>query len=168
MLTVLLLLSLSSAPSSPAKPEGAGSSKLAPFFLQSDRVQIFVADMPRLPMSEDDEEAEEDAKLPRIGGFVLKSKGIELSAQDREAIAKTWLAPEKVPPREPTLCAFNPDIALRFWRGKSWVDVVVCLGCSEDVFYNDKGQWLDGGSFEDFTLLSKIAKKTFPKEEFGH
>ncbi len=161
MLTAVLMLTLSSSPSAPdTKPEGSGSVPLARFFLEPDRVQIFVAEMPKFIPGEE--------ASPKIGPFLLTSQGIELGTRDRKAVAQAWVAPENAPPKLLKKCMFNPDIALRFWRGKAWVDAVVCFTCLEHIFYDEKGLKMDGGAFGDFSVLSEIAKKTFPQKKFRH
>jgi hypothetical protein len=144
MLTALLLLSLSANPSSPSEtPAASDDTPLSAFFRQPDRVQIFVADN-GYDFDFDEKKKKLKKKLVTIDAFVLTSKGIELSTEDREAIAQAWIAPEDMPPKDPKRCEFNPDIALRFWRGRAWVDAVVCFGCQEHAFYDAKG----GGSAE--------------------
>jgi hypothetical protein len=162
LLTALLLLTLSAAPPGPAAP---ASSSLAPFFLQPSRVQIFVADRDR-SLLKPEEDREEDER-PRLGMYVLTREGPELKAEERQAVAQLWVAPEDVTPRPPTACIFNPDIALRFWRGRTWVDVLVCLGCRQLKFYDANGATIDGGDFRDFTVLRKLALAAFPHERFG-
>ncbi|HEX8705761.1 MAG TPA: hypothetical protein VF815_43400 [Myxococcaceae bacterium] len=167
MLTTLLLLSLSATPpAQPANPDGTGSTTLEPFFRQPDRMEIFIADTPKFLIKKGKVEKEPE-KYPSIGSFAIKSKGVPLSAQERQAIAQTWVPPQKIDPESVKMCIFNPDIALRFWRGKSWVDAVVCFSCSEAAFYDEKGQPVDGGNFKNFSVLSEIAKKKFPQEKFG-
>ncbi len=147
-----------------AKPEAPIATPLASFFREPDRVQIFLADVSLGHLTK---KAAKEKPIV-VGPFALKGKGIELSAQDRQALAQNWVAPEQVVPEEPTRCAFNPDIALRFWRGTSWVDAVLCFSCSDDVFLDEKGKSMNGGAFKNFPALSKIAKKAFPQEQFVH
>ncbi|HEX8704362.1 MAG TPA: hypothetical protein VF815_36360, partial [Myxococcaceae bacterium] len=143
------------------KAEAPSPTPLESFFLQPDRVQIFIADL-SIPLMRQQKETR-----PSVGYFLLKGNGLELSAQDRQTLAQNWIAPEKVVPKEPTLCGgFNPDVALRFWKGTSWVDVVLCFGCSKHLFYDAKGKSMNGGTFQDFSALVKLAKSTFPQEQF--
>jgi hypothetical protein len=164
MLTALLAVFLSAAPPPQAAvPAPPAPPSLATIMRQPDRVQIFLADMEyevrlRKPSKRD--------KRPRVEHFVFTKEGQALKAEDLQALAKSWVPPEKKKHREPTRCAFNPDIALRFWHGDTWVDSVVCLGCHQLVFLDAKAESIAGGDFEDFALLRKLAAAAFPKEQF--
>ncbi|WNG20289.1 hypothetical protein [Cystobacter fuscus] len=155
MLTLLLALSLSGAPATPAE------HPLTAFMLQPDRVQIFLADMEHL----DEKPAKKDRR-PRVHGFVFTRAGPELKEEEHQALAKTWVSPEDTRPTQPTRCIFNPDIALRFLHGNAWVDAVVCFGCREIMFFDTKGNSINGGSFRDLEPIRKLAVKAFPKEDF--
>ncbi|OJH40153.1 hypothetical protein [Cystobacter ferrugineus] len=155
MLTLLLALYLSGAPATPAE------QPLTAFMLQPERVQLFLADLDfsfEKPSKKD--------RRPRVHGFVFTRGGPELKEEERQALAKTWVSPKDVRPTDPKRCTFNPDVALRFSHGNAWVDAVVCFGCGDIIFFDTKGQPLDGGSFRDLELIRKLAVKAFPKENF--
>ncbi|WP_158619991.1 hypothetical protein [Corallococcus sicarius] len=45
------------------------------------------------------------------------------------------------------------------------MDVVVCLGCGEQEFYDAKKQSLVTGRLTDFSLLHRISDKDFPRKK---
>jgi hypothetical protein len=168
MLPALLALVLSAAPTpqaaAPADPPAQPS--LATIMRQPDRVQIFLADMEYQVRFRQSAKQFKRDKRPRVGHFIFTKEGKALKAEDLQALAKSWVPPEEQKYREPTRCSFNPDIALRFWHGDTWVDSVVCLGCHQLVFFDSKAEHIAGGDFQDFRLLRKLATAAFPKEGF--
>jgi hypothetical protein len=124
-------------------------------------VRIYRAD---IDIPEDRKRSKKAPRL-RVGPFVFLGKGDVVPAEAAYTLAMTWVPPEKMKPREPLQCGFNPDVALRFDKEGSFVDVVVCFGCSQLMLYDARGSRLDDGSF-DFRVLRRIASDAFPKE-FG-
>jgi hypothetical protein len=164
MLTALLALCLAGTPTpgmtAPSPPETPPD--LTAFVRQPERVRIYRADF-----SYNVHGGKRAKKEPRlkVGHFVLSGKGDVVPAEAVQALARTWVPPEKVGPGEHLRCIFNPDIALRFEKGGSHVDVVVCFGCGELIFHDARGETLRDGDF-DFSVLRRIAATAFPKE-FG-
>ncbi len=167
MLTALLAVFLSAAPPpQAAAPTPPPQPSLATIMRQPDRVQIFLADMEYEVRFRQSAKQFKRDKRPRVEHFIFTKEGKALKAEDLQALAKSWVPPEEKKPREPTRCSFNPDIALRFWHGDTWVDSVVCLGCHQLVFFDSKAEYIAGGDFNDFRLLRKLANAAFPKEGF--
>ncbi|RKH34866.1 hypothetical protein D7Y13_01980 [Corallococcus praedator] len=139
----------------------ASPPTLADFFQKPDRVEVYRARMDPTP----DTPPKEDTR-PRVGMAVFTVKGQDLTPEERKELAATWTSPENTPKKGRMMCPFNPDMALRFWRGDTWVDVVVCFGCGEQLFYDAKKQSLAAGRLTDFTLLHRIADKNkFPRKK---
>jgi hypothetical protein len=158
MLTTLLALCLSSSPTAtPAAPS------LEEFFRQPERVQIFLAKVDQTWGLE--EKPDPDTRL-FSGPFVLTREGPVLTKEERQTLAKIWVAPQDYTPRPPTKCGFNPDIALRFWRGTTWADAVMCFSCEKIAFFDTKGQKLHAGFLDDFAVLRKLARQAFPETRF--
>ncbi|MFP2958334.1 hypothetical protein ACLEPN_10960 [Myxococcus sp. 1LA] len=144
------------------------------FFRHPDRVQIFLADHPsswggdRSTWPKDI--AEED--LPHSGSkYVLPREGPELTSEQRKRLAATYLPPSAPNPFPPKKCMFNPDIALRYWRGKTYRDIVVCLGCIKFDFVDADGKLLPNehsGYLEDYMFLHQLAKGAFPDQDLSH
>ncbi|MDY7226037.1 hypothetical protein [Hyalangium rubrum] len=145
MLTALLALSLATAPS------------VDEFFREPERVQIFLAELDQEMLT-----PRENDTRPRSGVFLLTREGPELKKEDREALSKIWVPAKDHTPRPPRKCMFNPDIALRFWRGKTWVDAVVCFSCEQIAFRGPKGEIIKPGFLDDFSVLHQVAKQAFP------
>lgn len=157
MLTALMALCLSSAPI--VAPTAPASPSLEQFFRQPERVQIFLSDVDQnwgeLPPEPDTRQFS--------GPYLLTREGPALNKADREALAKIWVSPKDFEPRPLRKCMFNPDITLRFWRGKDWMDVVVCFSCENQAFYDSKTTFLEAAGFlNDFNLLERLATQAFP------
>ncbi len=142
------------------------------FLRRPDRVQIFLADHPRF-WGRDHREfppgvKEED--LPHSGkNFVLPQEGPELNEAQRKQLVAAFVPASEPNPIPEKKCGFNPDIALRYWRGKTWMDVIVCLGCVQFIYVDANGEQLrsrDVGVLADFQFLNKLAKEAFPEEKF--
>ncbi|MCY1082516.1 hypothetical protein [Archangium lansingense] len=104
--------------------------------------------------------------LPHNGQYVFSEEGSELSRAERQALAKSWVAPENYTPMPPRKCLFNPNIALRFWRGKTWVDAVVCFTCHRINFLDEQGNSINPGFLQDFGLLGQLSRRAFPGRQF--
>ncbi len=64
----------------------------------------------------------------------------------------------------PMVCIFSPGLALRFYKGKSKVQMLVCFMCHEVMFENAAGRVIGSKiHFEpkDFPLLA-VARRQFP------
>ncbi|AKQ70403.1 hypothetical protein A176_007315 [Myxococcus hansupus] len=142
------------------------------FLRRPDRVQIFLADHPTswgrdyrdLPPGVKEED------LPRSGkNFVLPQEGPELSKEHRKQLAAAFVPASEPNPIPEKKCGFNPDIALRYWRGNTWMDVIVCLGCIQFIYIDAKGEQIASrnvGVLSDYTFLYQLAKEAFPEENF--
>ncbi|MBN8233526.1 hypothetical protein JYK02_39000 [Corallococcus macrosporus] len=132
--------------SAPARPVA-----LADFFQKPDRVETFEADVDGSlsPPSKKD-------RRPRVGMFLFSKQGKDLKPEDIQALGASWTSPAATPPQPRLLCAFNPDLALRFWRGQEWAAVVICFTCQQMIFYDARNQQLDGGRFNDFALTRRL------------
>jgi hypothetical protein len=163
MLTALLVLSLAASPTAQAAAPATPAPSLATIMRQPERVQIFLANANYLPSKQKPTKKD---KRPRVRGFIFTKEGPALKGEEQQSLARTWESPEEEAYREPKRCAFNPDIALRFSHGGTWVDAVVCFGCRDIWFFDAKGEPTTGGYFKDFALLRKLAVAAFPKEQF--
>ncbi|WP_426755829.1 hypothetical protein [Myxococcus sp. Y35] len=165
LLAVPAALSCSASASAPESPYEA-------FFRRPDRVQIFLADYPRSwggdRSSWPTDVLEED--LPHSGEhYVLPREGPELTWVQRRRLAASFIPPQEPNPYPLRKCGFNPDIALRYWRGDTWMDVVICLGCIKFAYLDAKGNSVPDeqvGYLKDPDLLMELATAAFPKEKF--
>ncbi|NTX39203.1 hypothetical protein HUA78_32700 [Myxococcus sp. CA033] len=167
MRTALLALLLSSMAATACSAAGRSTPPTPEdFFRRPDRVQIFLADNDQTW----DMGPARDDTTPRSGFFLLPKEGPELSSKQRRALADLWVSakdPASYPPRK---CGFNPDIAFRFWIGKTWVDAVVCFTCREIAFHDASGKPIpaaQAGFLDGFPVMQELAKQAFPEGGFN-
>ncbi|NVJ22252.1 hypothetical protein HUW62_13595 [Myxococcus sp. AM011] len=130
------------------------------FFRRPDRVQIFIADLVG--------PGERDETTPGNGYFVYAKEGPELSSRQRRALADIWKSPKDFVPYPERKCGFNPDIAFRFWIGKTFVDAVACFSCRMLMFRDAQGNPLpDAGFLDGFPVMQDLAKQSFPEGGFS-
>ena len=153
------------ATSTPSEATAKPSSPLEDFFRRPDRVQVFLADMNQKW------DVEPDADVgPTSGLFLLTREGPELSQKQRQSLAAIWVSPNEHVPYPPKKCGFNPDIAFRFWRGKTWVDAVACFSCRQLIFNDANGKPIadsEAGFLDGFPVMLELAKAAFPQEKFN-
>ncbi|NTX11927.1 hypothetical protein HUA76_14095 [Myxococcus sp. CA056] len=167
MRTALLALLLSSMAATACSAAGRSTPPTPEdFFRRPDRVQIFLADNDQTW----DMGPARDDTTPRSGFFLLPKEGPELSSKQRRTLADLWVSakdPASYPPRK---CGFNPDIAFRFWIGKTWVDAVVCFTCREIAFHDASGKPIPAataGFLDGFPVMQELAKQAFPEGGFN-
>ncbi|MCP3137746.1 hypothetical protein [Pyxidicoccus xibeiensis] len=163
---VVLALCLACTPTPGADADGP-DAKLARFIREPETVRIFSARPVPVPPGQD--AGTQPVKWTRAGSFGFTHEGPVLTEAERQALAKSWVPPQDVKKdkRGRLMCSFSHDIALRFQRGDTWVDAVVCFTCGEVLFFNEKREGLDGGTFK-FPLLGQLTDQAFPGEKFGN
>ena len=165
MLPLLLALCLAGTPTPGAKaatPPPEPPADLNSYIRRPDQVRIYRADV---AISESLKRSKKKEPRIQVGPFVLVGKGDVVPAEAAQTLAMTWVPPGHVQRGDRLRCIFNPDVALRFEKDGSFVDVVVCFGCGELAFFDARGESLHDGRF-DFRVLRRIASDAFPKE-FG-
>ncbi len=166
MLSVLLALCLAGTPTPGAPtptPSPAAPPALATFIRQPDQVRIYRADLDYVPSWE--KRSKKKDTRPRNGMFVFSGKGAVLTAEEVQTLGMTWVPEEQLDRDNRPRCSFNPDIALRFEKAGTFVDVVACFSCEQLIIYDAKGKSLGGGRL-DFRIMKRMARDAFPKE-FG-
>lgn len=162
----------STSEASKTKASSAPESPHEAFFRRPDRVQIFLADHRQYwgGMQRDLPPGVTLDDLPHSGGgYVFPVEGPELNEAQRQKLAATFRPASEPNPFPPRKCMFNPDIALRYWRGNTSMDVIICLGCIKFVFFAANETYVPDeqvGFLEDYQYLQQLAQESFPKENF--
>jgi len=115
--------------------------------------------------SKDRKEGKKKDGKESVGGYLVKGKAHKVDKDQLAKFTKVFKNPETYRFDVAKACIFGPGVIVRFTKGDSRVEVLLCFSCKELAIYVDGKET----GFEDFdgakTELVALVKEIFPDDK---